>query len=235
MSFSGLVIFAIVCLSYYMFYRNYKKKGKSPFKSVIFWAVFFPLFIGAIVSLTRIGETKQTQIEAREKTQTQPAVGEMKEPAKQKDVELKLENKPIIEVSQYSRITPEALTKMLGDPKGIYDEKWKNPATGQEFEMKTYDYEVNGYYTEFLIIENAVVRMNVYASDNKVNQFVVEENTDIFGLIGIQHHKTMRVVIDNAVAARYSSVSDSVGEVWALLDEGEVDTLKITFDLEYFN
>lgn len=234
MTFSGAVIFTIVCLLYYLFYRNSKKKGKSPFKSVIFWAVFLPLFLGAAVSLTRLGEFQQPKIDAAEETQTQSAAEKQKEPAKQKSVE-QSHNKTIIDVSKYGRITPEALTATVGKPNGVYDNKWTNPATGKKYDMKTYDYEIKGYYTEFLIIENAVVRMNIYASDNKENQFKVKDNIDVLNLIGIHPHKSMEVVADHAATARYTSVSDSVGEVWAILDDGQVDTLKITFNLNYFN
>jgi hypothetical protein len=141
----------------------------------------------------------------------------------------------IIDAAQFSRITPEELVTKLGEPKGTNDEKWTNPGDGKEYPMKTYDYDIDGYYTEFLVIENAVVRMNIYASDNEKNQFTVNKNKDVLSLLGIEPRESLIVVEDNNAAARYSSVSDKVGEVWAMFDEKKVDILKVTFNLNYFN
>jgi hypothetical protein len=141
----------------------------------------------------------------------------------------------IIDATQFSRITPDELVAKLGEPKSTYDEKWTNPGDGKEYALKTYDYDVDGYYTEFLVIENAVVRMNIYASDNEDNQFIINENRDVLSLIGIEPRESLIVVEDNNAAARYSSVSDKVGEVWAMLDEKKVDILKVTYNLNYFN
>jgi hypothetical protein len=141
----------------------------------------------------------------------------------------------IIDAAQFSRITPDELVAKLGEPKGTYDDKWTNPGDGKEYALKTYDYDVDGYYTEFLVIENAVVRMNIYASDNDKNQFTVNNNKDVLSLLGIEPRESLIVVEDNSAAARYSSVSDKVGDVWAMLDEKKVGILKVTFNLNYFN
>jgi hypothetical protein len=141
----------------------------------------------------------------------------------------------IIDAAQFSRITPDELVAKLGEPKSTYDEKWTNPGDGKDYPMKTYDYDVDGYYTEFLVIENAVVRMNIYASDNDKNQFFINNNKDILSLLGIEPRESLVVVEDNNAAAKYSSVSDKVGEVWAMFDEKKADILKVTFNLNYFN
>lgn len=145
------------------------------------------------------------------------------------------EVEPIIDVTQFSRITPEELKVKLGEPVAEYDEKWTNPGTGEEFDMKSYDYEVNGYYTEFLVIDSMVVRMNVFASDKENNEFVLNKNKDIFNMIEIEPRESLIIVADNDMVARYSSVSDRVGEVWAIIDNKEVETLKVTYNLNYFN
>ena len=147
----------------------------------------------------------------------------------------KKETEQLMDVSQYSRITSEELIAKLGDSEGKFEENWTNPGTGTEYKMTSYDYTLEGYYTEFLVIENEVVRMNIYSSDNPENKFILSEPKDILSLVGITLRDSLNVVEENEGTARYSSVSDQVGEVWATLDNKTVDILKVTFNLNYFN
>ncbi|UAW07770.1 hypothetical protein PVJ1_00036 [Psychrobacillus phage PVJ1] len=142
---------------------------------------------------------------------------------------------PIIDVTQYSRITPEQLKEKLGEPIAVYDENWSVPTSGAEYPLQTYDYDLNGYYTEFLVIEDAVVRMNIYASDNPDNAFAIENKEEMFALLNIDPRDSLIEVEKNAGVLRYSSVSDHVGGVWTLLSDGKADTIKITYNFKYFD
>jgi len=140
----------------------------------------------------------------------------------------------ILDVSQYSRITTEELVSKLGDPISKDEWNYESP-NGQSYATTSYNYEIDGYQVEFLVIENAVVRLNSYTSDNPDNKFEINEQKDVLSLVGITPRESLIVVEENPSVARYSSVSDVVGEVFALLDEKIVTEIKITYNLNYFN
>lgn len=142
---------------------------------------------------------------------------------------------PIIDVNAFSRITSAQLIEQLGEPVAEYDENWTVPSSGENYPMKSYDYELNGYYTEFLVIEDAVVRMNIYASDNSENAFTIQNKDEMFALLNIQPRESLIEVETGSSVLSYSSVSDTVGGVWTSLEGDKAETIKITYNFKYFD
>lgn len=145
----------------------------------------------------------------------------------------KVEINQAMDVSQYSRITPNELIAKLGKPLRKDDWIFKS-SKGQKYSATSYNYEFDYYPIEFIVINNAIVRMNVHASENKDYQLDIEIHKDVLSLTGIIPSKNMITLIENSVTARYSSVSEDVGEVWATIDNMTVDFLIVTFNTKYF-
>jgi hypothetical protein len=139
----------------------------------------------------------------------------------------------VIDVSQYSQITPNDLITKIGKPLRTDEWTFESPK-GQKYSATSYNYEIDHYPIEFIVIKNAIVRMNVYTSENKENILNIKLHKDVLSLSGIIPGKDMTTVIENTVTARYSSVSDDIGEVFATLDNMAVDFLRVTFDTKYF-
>lgn len=142
---------------------------------------------------------------------------------------------PIIDVNSFSRITAVQLKEQLGEPVAEYDENWTIPSSGESYAMKIYTYDVSGYNTEFLVIEDAVVRMNIYASDNSENAFTIQNDEEMFALLNIQPRESLIEVEKNPNVLRYSSVSDTVGGVWTLIEGDKASIIKITYNFKYFD
>lgn len=134
----------------------------------------------------------------------------------------------IIDVTQYSRITPEKLVELVGKPKEIEENNF-NSANGNIYPMVTYYYDTIGE-CEFLIIDNAVVRLNIY----KEMQYTNEK--DVFKMLGISTTNNTKKIADTGVALRYSPVSDKVADLWITnIKDKKFDIIKVTYDLRYFN
>lgn len=75
------------------------------------------------------------------------------------------------------------------------------------------NYDLNGYYTEFLVIEDAVVKVNIFSSENPDNAFTIENKEEMFALLIIQPGESLIEVAKNPSTLRYSSVSNTVRSV----------------------
>lgn len=134
----------------------------------------------------------------------------------------------VIDVTQYFRINPEKLIELLGKPKEIEEIKFDSP-NGNTYPMTIYYYDTIGE-SEFVIIDNAVVRLNIY----KEMQYNSER--DIFKMLGITTSDSTKKIADTGVALRYSPVSDNVADLWITnISDKKFDTIKVTYDLRYFN
>lgn len=134
----------------------------------------------------------------------------------------------IIDVTQYFRITPERLIELLGEPKEIEEINFKS-ANGNTYPMTIYYYDTIGE-AEFLLIDNAVVRLNIYKEMQYNNE------RDIFKMLGITTTNNTKKTADTGVALRYSPVSDNVADLWITnISDKKFDIIKVTYDLRYFN
>ena len=94
---------------------------------------------------------------------------------------------------------------------------------------KSYYYDTIGE-AEFLLIDNAVVRLNIYKEMQYNNE------RDIFKMLGITTTNNTKKTADTGVALRYSPVSDNVADLWITnISDKKFDIIKVTYDLRYFN
>lgn len=146
----------------------------------------------------------------------------------------KVEVKQIMDVSKYSGITSNELTDKLGE--SLRKDEWIHKSNnGQKYHATSFNYEVAEYPLEIIVIDNAVVRINILTSENENNQFIIDVNKDIFALSGIKTNVNIKTLVEDAVTLRYSIDSDKVSEVFANLKGKEVSFLRVTFNSSYFN
>lgn len=137
----------------------------------------------------------------------------------------------IVDVSKFSKITPEQLTEIMGKPES--KEEWNfESSNGKVYPTTTYTYK-NGDY-EFLVIDGKVVEMNIYGSE--ANKMSYTDEDSIFGLFGITPADTILKVGDTGVALRYESVTNSIDDFWVTIDSDKkiLNTVKIMYDRTYF-
>jgi len=135
---------------------------------------------------------------------------------------------PVLDVTQFFRITSEQLIDLIGEPKEV--DKWNyEKADGNVYPITSYYYDILGE-CEFLVIDNKVARLNI----NNEMQFKNEK--DIFRMFGIVITDNIKKVADTGYALRYSPVSDKVADLWITnINDKKFDNVKITYDLRYFN
>ena len=140
----------------------------------------------------------------------------------------------IMDIAQYSRMTPEELVTKLGEP--LRKDEWIHESSkGQKHQALSYNYEIDQYPLELIIIDNAVVKMNVLASESDNNQFKIKANKDVFALAGITPTDKIKTLIENSVTLRYASISDPVSDLWVTLEGKEIRFLEVTYNSSYFN
>jgi hypothetical protein len=145
----------------------------------------------------------------------------------------KIQVPQIMDVAQYSRMTPEELITKLGEP--LRKDEWIHEnSKGQKHLATSYNYEIDQYPLEFIIIDNTVVKMNVLTSESDDNQFKIEVNKDVFALAGITPTDKMITLSENSVTLRYASISDLVSELWVTLEGREIRFLQVTYNSYYF-
>jgi len=129
---------------------------------------------------------------------------------------------PIIDATQFSRISSEELKSILGEPESA--DEW----TYETYPTTTYTY--NSGNDEFMIIDDAVVRFTHYGKT------AYKSNGEIFTLFGITPSEETVKAADTGVVLRYRLVSDKIADVWILdIEEKTFDIIKITYNLKYFS
>ncbi|QBP40682.1 hypothetical protein E2636_05925 [Paenisporosarcina antarctica] len=142
--------------------------------------------------------------------------------------------KSIMDVAQYSGISPDELIEKLGQP--LRKDEWVYyNSKGEKHLATSYNYEVESYPLELIIIENAVVKMNILTLENEGNEFFIDSNKDVIALAGVIPSDHMITMIENSVMLRYSSISDAVSEIWATLEGKQVRFIRVTYNSTYIN
>ncbi|MGG0663404.1 hypothetical protein ABE042_04770 [Viridibacillus arvi] len=148
----------------------------------------------------------------------------------------KEEIKPIIDATQFSRISSKELISIMGKPESIEKYEWSVPKTGKNIVGKIYIYEKNKY--EFILFKNKVTRLNVYSGtymDYDDSKFGFKNEEDIFSMFDIKPNENIRKVADSNYALRFSPVSDNVADVWIQeIKDNTFGIAKITYNLNYF-
>ncbi|SHH55063.1 hypothetical protein SAMN02745135_01174 [Caloranaerobacter azorensis DSM 13643] len=138
----------------------------------------------------------------------------------------------IIDVSKFSKITPEQLIEIMGEPESKEEWNFKS-RNGNVYPTTTYTYK-NGDY-EFLVIDNKVVEFNIYSSENNVMKYTDE--TSIFSMFGITPADTILKVKGTGTALRYESVTDKIEDFWIPVlnqEDRTIDIVKVIYDRTYF-
>lgn len=142
---------------------------------------------------------------------------------------------PILNVEQFSLVSQAFVKEQLGEPKSKETWNYQTPSTGANNVLTTYEYDWNGYYSEFLFDDkDRLIRINIYPSDNTESKFVKTSFEDHLKQLGIIPGESISKVEDTVYAWRYQLVSDKIDEVWSMGDEKGFDTIKISFDVRPF-
>ena len=143
-----------------------------------------------------------------------------------------LEVKQILDISQYSRIKLDELLTKLGEPLRKDELVFESP-TGKEYPAMTYIFEIDHYPFEFIAVENTIVGLNLLNLENEEYKLKIDSHKEVLALTGIIPSEDMITLVEDTVTARYSSVNDTVDEVWATIDNKSVDLLRVTFETKY--
>lgn len=140
----------------------------------------------------------------------------------------------ILDCSKFSRISVDELKSELGEPKNIED--WNNQISKGEFQMQIFTYDFEGFYGEFILYENTVVKLRLFSE----SQWQVEgSNSDsIFTMFGIVPSENAKQTVNTGVTYKFSPVSDKVAEVEFYNYDKEnktFNTVYITYNLNYFD
>jgi hypothetical protein len=140
----------------------------------------------------------------------------------------------VLDCSKFSRISTNELESELGEPKTTED--WNNQASKGAFQMQIFTYEFEGFYGEFILYEDTVVKLRLFSD----SQWKVEgSNSDnIFAMFGIVPGENAKKTVDTGITYKFSPVSDRVAEVeFYNYDKKEktFDAVYVTYNLNFFD
>ncbi|MEK5167167.1 hypothetical protein NYE69_33335 [Paenibacillus sp. FSL R5-0527] len=134
----------------------------------------------------------------------------------------------IIDANKFSKISPDELAEILGDPEA--KEEWKyDSLNGQTYDAITWTYE-NGNQ-EFLFIGGKVVRFTFYGTGQTYT-----DDEQVLSLFGITPGPNITKTEDTGAAMKYANASMKIDEFWLVEDSkpNSIGTVKITYDSRYF-
>ena len=140
----------------------------------------------------------------------------------------------IFDSSKFSRISTETLIEELGEAKRIED--WTNSTSKGEFAMQIYSYDFDDYIAEFILYENTVVKVRLFA--NSKWQIEGSSFDNIFAMFGVTPDENARKTFDNGYTYKFSSVSNKVARIeFYNYDKKDksFDTVYITYNSNYFD
>ncbi len=140
----------------------------------------------------------------------------------------------VLDCSKFSNISAEELKNELGEPRNIED--WNNKTAKGEFPLQIYTYDFDGFYGEFILHENTVVKLRLFSD----SEWKIEGNKfdNIFTMFGIVSSKNTKKIVDTGVTYKFSPVSDKVAQVDFYNYDKENKTFNmvyITYNLNYFD
>lgn len=137
----------------------------------------------------------------------------------------------IIDTEQFAKISPDELISIMGEPDRKEETSYTNPRN-EVYPLMVYTYKNGGY--EFLIIDNKVVSLTVYGSENE--KIPYSSDTSLFRAFGINQSNNKVKLETGETVSRYESLSDKVEEFWVERDSKNenVEWVKIRYDKIYF-
>lgn len=157
---------------------------------------------------------------------------------KVKEIDKKV--KEIEDVSQYSNMSVDDLTRVMGKPTS--KETWTNKTSKGNFEVTTWMYDKNSNHYEFIIADGMVVRLSLYSEKywtNEGKSFSYQGKTkEILKMFNIKVGKNAKEVTDNNLTYTLSNVNDKIEE-FDIQDINQKDKsfgfIKVTYNLDYFD
>lgn len=144
----------------------------------------------------------------------------------------------IIDTTQFSGVSSEELTNVMGEPESIEDYEWKIPSSGKGIVGKLYIYDNNKY--EFLLFDDKVARLNVYSGvywgydDTTFSFNSGKEVMKSFGIINT--YKNMARTVNTGVVEKYEPVTEGVQvvEIHDIKDD-TFGLIRFTYDNSFYN
>lgn len=150
-------------------------------------------------------------------------------------------NAEVVEdVQQFSGISVEALKEIMGDP--VAEEEWTNSTSKGEFPVTTLQYEKNSNHYEFIIAEDAVVRLSIYSNqywNGTGDLFSYSgDKENILKMFNVDAGESARIETDNGVSYVLVSVNDAIAEFNVQDIDANAENfgfVKITYNANYFD
>lgn len=149
-----------------------------------------------------------------------------------KDVVVDVE--PITTVQEYNALTEEALLDKLGEPETKEVGDWTVASTGEHIDMTQWTYTIDTIPARFFIVDNEVVRMNLYI-DEWDEEVHANNAHELLGYVAIEPDgKEFRVRVDNEKNMQVAWPLPEIDEVYASHERGDVKEIRITYDMTVF-
>ncbi|WP_106767783.1 hypothetical protein [Paenibacillus faecalis] len=132
----------------------------------------------------------------------------------------------IIDANKFSKISPDELVSIMGEPELIEDANFKLSET-RSYKTKYYSYENNTY--EFMIIDNEVVRFTYYGG-----KFEEGNEEEVFKKFNISTGPNLKKVAETPAALRFQMVNDKIADFWITYTD-DISIYKITYNMNYFS
>lgn len=150
------------------------------------------------------------------------------------DEEIVVDVEPITTVQEYNALTEEALLDKLGEPETKEVGDWTVASTGEHIEMTQWTYTIDTIPARFFIVDNEVVRMNLYI-DEWDEELHANNAHELLGYVAIEPDgKEFRVRVDNEKNMQVAWPLPEIDEVYASHERGDVKEIRITYDMTVF-
>ena len=158
-----------------------------------------------------------------------------------KDVTSEKPKTILVDSEKFARISTEELLKTMGQPSKVESIRATKTTIGEKVTGKAYLYERFNQkdHIEFLVFEDKVIKLNLYASKEYYNEgenLPFTDEKSLFAMFNISPTDRAKKTADTGYALRFAPVSDKVADFWILgINKAEktFGIAKITFDVRY--
>lgn len=131
----------------------------------------------------------------------------------------------------FSRISTDALIDKMGEAKAVED--YPTTTSKGSYDMKIYSYEDDNASIEFIVCDDAVVRVHYFPNE----AITFKSENDIMGIFGIKPGQNIKKTADTGTVLKFQAVSDTVGGVDAYDINKKDNTFAyayVTYNWNYF-
>ena len=135
----------------------------------------------------------------------------------------------VFDAPSFSRISTDALIQKMGEADSVED--YASKTSKGNFAMKIYSYKQDNSSVEFIVCEDAVVRIHYFPNE----PMTYKNETEMFGMFGISPGNNIKKTADTGTVLRFQSVSDKVGGFDAYdINNKSFGYAYITYNWNYF-